>query len=541
MAQNLPKEFLQRMEEMLGREYPAFLSSYQEPCAQGLRLNRLKGREEAKEACERAFHLTPVPWSEDGFYYQEGDRPGKHPFHEAGLYYIQEPSAMAAAELLGPEPGDYVLDLCAAPGGKSSHIASLLGGRGFLLSNEIHGARARILSQNMERMGIANGAVTSHDSKSLARWFPEYFDKIMVDAPCSGEGMFRKDEAARGEWSPAGVKACAIRQQEILEHAALMLKPGGKLLYSTCTFSPEEDEGSVAAFLDAHQEFSIQASSFYDGFHRGNPQWLPGGGGREALRQTWRIWPHKVRGEGHYLALLTKAEGGAGSAEEAFGREKSGISAGEETFGREKVRISAGEEAFGRERAGILAGEEAFGREKARISAGEEAFGRERAGVSGGGARNQIKDKARRECFLSFCQELFPAAPGQKTPELAWEQMPGYYRMFGENLYYVHEGLPQGEGMRILRPGLHLGVFKPKRFEPSHALALYLKPSQVRRSYSLQAEGGEAKRYLRGETLEASGREGGWTLVDVEGFSLGWAKQAQGVLKNHYPKGLRWC
>lgn len=489
MAQNLPGEFLQRMEKMLGREYPAFLSSYQDHWAQGLRLNRLKGRVEAEKACEKEFCLTPVPWSGDGFYYKEGERPGKHPFHEAGLYYIQEPSAMAAVELLGPEPGDHVLDLCAAPGGKSTQIASLLEGQGFLLSNEIHNARAKILSQNVERMGIPNAAVISHDSKALGGWFPEYFDKILVDAPCSGEGMFRKDEEARGEWSPAGVKACALRQQEILHHAAGMLKPGGVLLYSTCTFSPEEDEGSVEAFLARHPEFSTEASHVYEGFSMGNPQWIPGG--REALEQTWRIWPHQVRGEGHYLARLRK-EGETEST--AFGRRKNGIS-----------------------KRDFLRGE------------GEWS-----------GARNQIKDKARRECFHRFCQEVFAAPPGRRTPELAWEQMPGYYRMFGENLYYVHEAMPEEKGMRILRPGLHLGVFKPNRFEPSHALALYVNPSQVRKSCSLPVCGPEVERYLKGETLIAGKEEGGWTLVDVEGFSLGWAKQTGNVLKNHYPKGLRW-
>lgn len=476
MAQNLPEEFLQRMEEMLGSAYPAFCSSYEKPWAHGLRLNRLKGIEAVRKACG-IFQLSPVPWALDGFYYGEEERPGKHPFHEAGLYYIQEPSAMAAAQLLSPEPGDYVLDLCAAPGGKSTHIASLLNGQGFLLSNEIHSARAKILSGNVERMGIANAAVTNHDSQSLSLWFPEFFDKILVDAPCSGEGMFRKDENARAEWSPSAVEICAGRQQEILHHAAKMLKPGGLLLYSTCTFAPAEDEGSVESFLDGHPEFSISSACFYEGFARGNPRWVPGGKGRSELEQTIRIWPHQAFGEGHYLALLKKA----GATEK-----------------------------------------------EARLAG------------KGDGIWSRIRDAASRDCFQKFCQETLALSSGENPFALPWEEMPGQYRMFGENLYYAHKALPEGKGMRILRPGLHLGTFKTNRFEPSHALALYLKPDQVKRVHSLSVQDDAVLRYLKGETLECRENAKGWTLVDVDGFSLGWAKQAGTVLKNHYPKGLRW-
>ena len=197
----LPEAFLKKMHFLLKDEYEAFLASYSAPSCRALRLNPLKGDLNAMlSLCAAKFQLTPVPWAKEGFYYEENTHPGRHPYHDAGLYYIQEPSAMAPASLLSPCPGDYVLDLCAAPGGKSTQIAARLKGQGFLLSNEIHPARAKILSQNIERMGIANAAVTCEDSESLARHFPEFFDKIMVDAPCSGEGMFRRDENARGEW-----------------------------------------------------------------------------------------------------------------------------------------------------------------------------------------------------------------------------------------------------------------------------------------------------------------------------------------------------
>ena len=235
----LPQVFRKKMKNLLGEEYEAFLESYDREREQGLRLNLLKtDRERFREETE--FSLKPIPWAEEGYYYGAKDRPGRHPYHEAGVYYIQEPSAMAVVSLLDPKPGDRVLDLCAAPGGKTSHIASRLQGKGFLLSNEIHPARARILSQNAERMGIANGAVFNEDSARLSAAFPEYFDKIVVDAPCSGEGMFRKDEGARAEWSSDKVRLCAQRQAEILENASAMLKPGGTMAYSTCTLSPEE-------------------------------------------------------------------------------------------------------------------------------------------------------------------------------------------------------------------------------------------------------------------------------------------------------------
>ena len=187
------------------------------------------------------FTLRKVPWAEEGYYYSSTDTPGKHPYHDAGVYYIQEPSAMAPAEYLEAMPGEKILDLCAAPGGKSTQIAGKMNGEGLLLCNEIHPARAKILSENIERLGIVNAIVTNETPEHLAEHFVEYFDKILVDAPCSGEGMFRKNEIACMEWSMENVQNCAMRQDEILDHAAGMLKAGGRLVYSTCTFAPEEN------------------------------------------------------------------------------------------------------------------------------------------------------------------------------------------------------------------------------------------------------------------------------------------------------------
>ena len=263
--------------------------------------------------------LTPIPWVKEGYYYEAQARPGRHPFHEAGVYYIQEPSAMAVTELLDPQPGERILDLCAAPGGKSSHIASRLKGKGFLLSNEIHPARAKILSQNMERMGVSNGVVVNEEPSRLAAVFPEFFDGIVVDAPCSGEGMFRKDEEAVEQWSEEHVKMCAARQEQILAQAARMIKPGGRIVYSTCTFAPEENEGTVLNFLKCHEDFYLEQTEGCEKFSHGKPEWAGFGDGEEKsheeeaaiyhLERTFRLLPHCLEGEGHFIAVIRRREG----------------------------------------------------------------------------------------------------------------------------------------------------------------------------------------------------------------------------------------
>jgi NOL1/NOP2/sun family putative RNA methylase len=278
----LPPAFIERMSLQLGDETEAFLRSYEDARSCGLRLNRLKlqpGRPAIRKLEDR-FRLTPVPWCEDGYFYDPADRPGRHAYHAAGLYYIQEPSAMMAVELLDPQPGDAVLDLAAAPGGKSTQIAARLRGEGLLVANEIHPARAKILAENVERLGIPNAIVTQASPQELSPRYPETFDRVLLDAPCSGEGMFRKEPETVREWSPEAVEACAARQRDILPHAAAMLREGGALVYSTCTFNTRENEETVAWFLDRFPEFRL-------------------------LREE-RMWPHRGQGEGHYAALLRK-------------------------------------------------------------------------------------------------------------------------------------------------------------------------------------------------------------------------------------------
>ena len=286
----LPQDFLNRMHSQLKEEYPAYLESLERPRAVALRINPLKGFTGALP-----FDLEPVPWEPCGFYYDGEQRPGLHPYHEAGVYYLQEASAMAPVVLLDPQKGERICDLCAAPGGKSTQIAGRMAGEGFLLCNEINPKRAKILSRNIERMGVRNALVTNEHPQTLAKKYPAFFDRVLIDAPCSGEGMFRKEEAAVTDWSPETVLMCARRQAEILDSGAALVRPGGHLVYSTCTFAPEENEEAVAAFLQRHPEFVPEQVDA--------PWFIQGENG------TFRLWPHKLKGEGHFAAVLRKVDG----------------------------------------------------------------------------------------------------------------------------------------------------------------------------------------------------------------------------------------
>lgn len=298
----IPQLFLEKMKALMGSEFDAFCESLSGERVQGLRVNTLKGGAERLLRC-LPIPLRPVPWCDTGFYFDGGDRPGKHPLHEAGAYYIQEPSAMVAAELSGAKPGERILDLCAAPGGKSTHLACLIGDDGLLVCNEIVPDRALILARNIERMGIRSAVVTNESPQRLAERFPCFFDRILVDAPCSGEGMFRKNELAGGEWSPAAVEMCAARQADILDCACSMLRPGGTLVYSTCTFSPEENERNVASLLERRGELRIEELPNLPGFSRGRPEWANGDG---RMKSAVRLFPHIAGGEGHFLAKFKR-------------------------------------------------------------------------------------------------------------------------------------------------------------------------------------------------------------------------------------------
>lgn len=309
-VRQLPEAFLLKMQELLGEEFGQYLESFKEEWKPGLRVNTLKlSPGELAELVP--WNLEPVPWADNGFYYDgtlDGEvlRPSKHPAYYAGLYYLQEPSAMTPAAMLPVVPGDRVLDLCAAPGGKSTELASKLKGRGMLVSNDISYSRARALLKNLELAGAANICVTSEAPEKLAGVWPEFFDKILVDAPCSGEGMFRRDEDMVKDWNEKGPEYYVPIQRQILSQAAAMLRPGGYMLYSTCTFSVEEDEENVAYVLEEFPQMQLCCLDLDK---------VPGACGGFGLSGCMRLFPHRLKGEGHFLALMRKKGGDDGGKE----------------------------------------------------------------------------------------------------------------------------------------------------------------------------------------------------------------------------------
>ncbi|MDD7403256.1 MAG: RsmB/NOP family class I SAM-dependent RNA methyltransferase [Butyribacter sp.] len=467
---NLPDDFISRMKEQLGSEADAFFASYQQPKAYGLRINPLKYQQ---EDCNKnlPFTLTPVAWAKEGFYAVSEEHPGRHPLHEGGAYYIQEPSAMSVVSLLAPEPGDIICDLCAAPGGKSTQIAGRLLGEGLLVSNEIFSARAKILSQNVERCGVGNCVVCNEPPDRMAEHFPLFFHKIVVDAPCSGEGMFRKDEMAIQEWSPEQVAVCASRQKMILECADRMLAPGGVLVYSTCTFAPEEDEEMITWFLEEYPDYQLEDWR----------QILPDdcgleGGQTPETQKALRLWPHKLQGEGHFVARLRKS-GALPSAHGHIDKKGKKKSATKKT-------------------------------------------------------QNTLED------YEIFCKQFLQKEPADAAYSiLRYLSENASYQYFGNELYLLPRQMPSVQGLKVVRAGLHLGTLKKNRFEPAHALAKALAPKDVMQCQECDYE--TALRYLKGETIPCDTTFRSWTLVSYDGVSLGWGKAQNGILKNHYPKGLR--
>ena len=303
--------FLERMNNLLGPEFPAFEAAMLGSRVNSVRVNTGKIKLSELEAFVGQA-LERVPWCDAGVYVSHESRLGSSWLHAAGGLYVQEASAMAVVETLEPQPGERILDLCAAPGGKSTHIAqsmrhSGLLDSGLLVTNEIVNTRARILAENLERLGFP-GVVMNEDPARLAAAWPAFFDRVLVDAPCGGEGMFRKDPDVMREWTPSTPATCARRQTDILESAAKLLKPGGVMVYSTCTFAPEENEMVIERFLESHPEFELLEAELFKiaGFDPGRPEWA---NGNPQLSRTARLWPHKLRGEGHFIAKLRKTDG----------------------------------------------------------------------------------------------------------------------------------------------------------------------------------------------------------------------------------------
>ena len=449
----LPSAYIAQMKRLLGEAgFFAYERALTGPVTRALRLNLLLCPDGTPPCSLEEEGLgAPVPWAKGAYFVHEGARPGLSPLHEAGLFYLQEPSALSAVTALDPQPGERVLDLCAAPGGKSTQIAALMAGHGLLVCNEPVPSRAQILSRNVERMGVTNAVVTCALPEQLAPRFPAYFDRILVDAPCSGEGMFRRQSEAIGEWSEGAPAGCAQRQLDILESAAAMLAPSGTLVYSTCTFNDTENEGVLSRLLAQHAELSAV------------PFALPG---LPAAPQGYvHLYPHEIQGEGHFVSLLRKSPDAPAAAHEP---------------------------------------------------------GPARAPRRAKGGRTQ-------------------PAPQIALPDGVLAPNVSFPRLYtaGDALWSLPEGLDPHrlDGLRTLRTGLLLAHAEGRHIEPDHALAMALRPEQAARTASLTRE--QALAYQAGEALELGGLESGYTLLCCEGISLGFGRQAAGLMKNRYPKGLR--
>ena len=435
------------MKRLLGEAgFFAYLDALNQPYTRALRVNLLL-RPDGTPPCPIEGLGAPVPWAK-GAYFVEGDaRPGLSPLHEGGLFYMQEPSALTAVTALDPQPGERVLDLCAAPGGKSTQIAALMAGRGLLCCNEPIPSRAQILSRNIERMGVRNAVVLSAMPDALAPRFPAFFDRILVDAPCSGEGMFRRQPEARDEWNADAPRRCADRQMEILAQAAKMLRPGGTMVYSTCTFNDTENEGVLRRFLALHPEFSLV------------PFALPGL--PEAKDGYLHLYPHEMRGEGHFVSRLKKAD-------EA----------------------------------------------DAPVQAVPQRKAPARAAAKGKAPAPIALPDVFSDAFTP--NRLYAAGDARRGPAT------------------VVEGIADAAAFAEAVIGKAYTYDIP---EQDHALAMALRPEEAARTASLTQT--QALAYQAGETLSLGDLPGGYTLLCCEGVSLGWGKQAGGLMKNHYPKGLR--
>lgn len=560
----LPEQFLKRMKHLLGPEYEAFLASFREERKNALRVNRLKISPGQFEA-ETPFALERVPWTDNGYYVDYRDRPGQHPYYRAGLYYLQEPSAMAPAGILPVQPGDRVLDLCAAPGGKATELGARLGGEGVLVANEISASRVRALERNIELFGIRNCIVTNEPPHVLSERFGAYFDRILVDAPCSGEGMFRKNPEAAGTWSLEKVDTCARMQREILLHAAAMLRPGGYLVYSTCTFEAEENELAVAYLLQERPDMELvripcadQTASFCQAYaleelRRLGYEWNPAGSSfadSSAVRSAFpsetdgpdltkavRIWPHRAGGEGHFIALLARKmpqEGAAEALRQSTGPGRACSDRGLALEMHERERDK------GSQRAGKQ-GKKARDRTLSKSAQG-------RTVSKGAGSGTLSKEESRLvQQFLAFY------ASDLNIDICRCERRDG-------RVYLMPEDCPEIRGLRFLRAGLYLGELKKNRFEPSQELAMAIgaRPdpacgqpgspagektgsvSDDGTSICIPADDERLQAFLRGESVRLQGAgENGWRLVCAGRWPVGWGKLTGGILKNHIPASWR--
>ena len=510
----MPTEYFEQRERaLLGERFDALYAAPQETAERGVTVSALRTTPE-QFAAKADFSLEVSPFCKAAFVVHQPDfKPGRHPYHHAGVFYSQEPSASSAAPLLGVQPGMRVLDMCAAPGGKSSQLAAALQGHGVLVSNEYVAARADILKSNLERMGVSNAVVLNETPARIADALPEFFDRVLVDAPCSGEGMFRKEPVARQQHCEALVKQCAELGAEILDCAAAVLAPGGQLVYSTCTFAPEEDEGQVAAFLQRHPEFTLADAL-------GNVDYTFGSEG-EANRtgglpldvsKVRRIWPCQG-GEGHFMARLIRA-------------------------GTPRALPPEGE----------------YTPEEQLWLAAAEAAGKKAKGKNGKPAKTPDARSARRENARA-CREAVQgskrgreAQAGETSPAqslAAWHEFAGqYFPALADRPAVVHGGgvllpvpFPQ-TNLHVLRAGVFVGSVQKGRFVPEHHLFTAFG-AQCTNCEQLTLADPRTAEYLSGREVEGRTAADGWCCVTVDGWPLGGGKVSGGRVKNHYPKALR--
>lgn len=430
------------MRNLLGQAgFLSYIEEMKKPYWRGIRFNLLKCMEDQNPSQMADGVGDPVPWAKKSYYLSNDSLAGTSILHEVGAFYIQEPSAMSVVTVLDPKPGERILDLCAAPGGKSTQAAGLMEGKGLIVCNEPVYSRAQILSRNIERMGISNSLVISYKPEQLVKYFSNFFDKIIVDAPCSGEGMFRRHPESILEWKETSPAMCANRQKDILHSASQMVSRGGVIVYSTCTFNETENEGVISWFLENHPEFDVV------------PFVLEGAG--HAEKGYLHLYPHEIRGEGHFICRLI---------------------------------------------------------------------------------RKGIADS------LSYCRSEIKRKEKVQIPDLS-----AMFTKIDEDkllieqdkILLVNEELRTSRinPLRYLRKGLHIAHVKGKVYEPDHAAALAMKEMEIRNVVDLSQS--QARQYISGEQVFCDSRIKGWTALRYGHLLIGWGKVSEGIVKNHYPKGLR--
>lgn len=500
---NLPEKYEEKMRQLLGDEYDAYQNCLDEKSHMALRVNTNKISLEEWDKIN-PFSGEKVPWCHKGYYYGEEHNPAKHPYYFAGLYYIQEPSAMIPASLLPVKEGDRILDLCAAPGGKTTELIAKLAGTGELVANDISVSRAMALAKNVQIAGGDNVVVTAETPERLLERLPEYFDGILIDAPCSGEGMFRRDPGMVKDWEEHGPAYYVKIQKEILSQAYHMLKPGGYMVYSTCTFAPEEDEGMIASFIEKYSDMTIVPIPRKEGYQSGRPHWVAGLEDNESLKECVRIFPHLAKGEGHFAVLMQKDMASLQSPD-VDNEQKNSV----ETSGKKLQEKNKNKN-----------------KNKHKKTAGKKD-----KSSKGGDFSTEIIEKA------------------QKWADLL--EIEG--SLLTRDLEKIQVTMPVAEklqGLRFIQKGVILGGGK-KRFEPSPQLALGLRHPEALPGISFDKDDIRVLKYLRGESVfleegdkvrskELLSDTDQFLLISVEDYPLGFGKlTANGMIKNKYHSGWR--